>query len=145
MNLSTYKINVTGHWILTGRYKRWRNICTTVVGRWWVLKLFYYQLSWHLWQRHWRDCIKSVEDHVYLPRLGPVKLMWGTGHLGHVLLVLSWVGLFVLLCDRKVTWVCHLIKQIFHSSSKNRSDMALGVSPRAIYHLIFFSLSWNIC
>ena len=40
---------------------------------------------------------------VYLPRLGLVKLMQGTGHLGHVLLGLSWVGLFVLLYDRKVT------------------------------------------
>ena len=38
-----------------------------------------------------------------------------------------------------------MIKQIFHSSSKNRSDMALGVPPRAIYHFMFFSLSWNIC
>ena len=37
--------------------------------------------------------------------LGPVKLykMWGTGHLalGQVLLALSWVGLFVLLCAQK--------------------------------------------
>ena len=71
--------------------------------------------------------------------LGPVKLykMWGTGHfaLGHVLLVLSWVGLFVLLCDKKVMWICHVIKQIFHSSSKSRSDMALGVLHRAIISL----------
>ena len=80
-----------------------------------------------------------------LPRSSSANKMWETGHLGHVLSVLSWVGLFILLCDKKVTWICHLIKQIFHSSSKNRSDMALGVPPRAKYHFIFFSLSWNIC
>ena len=34
---------------------------------------------------------------------------------------------------------------IQNPSSKNRSDMALDVPPRAIYHFIFFSLSWNIC
>ena len=64
MNWSTCRINVTGYLILTGLYKRWRNSCTNVVGsRWWVLKLFYYQLSWQLRQRNWRDCIN------YLPRL----------------------------------------------------------------------------
>ena len=76
--------------------------------------------------------------------LGPVKCR-EPFHLGHVSLILSWVGLFVLLFDKKVIWIYHLIKQIFHSSSKNRSDMALGVPLRAIYHFIFFSLSWNIC
>ena len=80
-----------------------------------------------------------------LPRSSSANKVWETGHLGHVFLVLSWVGLFVLLSDKKVMWICHLIKQIFHSSSKNRSDIALGVPPRAIYHFIFFSLSWNIC
>ena len=61
-----------------------------------------------------------------LPRSSSANELWETGHLGHVLLVLSWVGLFVLLCAKMVMWTCHLIKQIFHSSSKNRSDMALG-------------------
>ena len=78
--------------------------------------------------------------------VGPVKLnKMEPFHLGHVFLVLIWVGLFVLLSDKKVMWSCHLIKQIFHSNSKNRSDMALGVPPRAIHHFIFFSLSRNIC
>ena len=58
-----------------------------------------------------------------LPRSSSANELWETGH---VLLVLSWVGLFVLLCAKMVMWICHLIKQIFHSSSKNRSDMALG-------------------
>ena len=59
--------------------------------------------------------------------VGPVKLnKMEPFHLGHVFLVLIWVELFVLLCEKKVMWICHLIKQIFHSSSKNRSDMARG-------------------
>ena len=33
--------------------------------------------------------------------------MYGTSYLGYVLLGLSWVALFVLLCDKKVAWVCH--------------------------------------
>ena len=36
--------------------------------------LIFFSLSWHLWQRHWQDCIKSVKDYVYLPRQGLVKL-----------------------------------------------------------------------
>ena len=77
--------------------------------------------------------------------VGPLPFQVGNRpHLGHFLLVLSWVGLFVLLCYKKVMWICHVIKQIFHSSSKNRNDMALGVQPSAIYHFIFFSLSCSV-
>ena len=36
-----------------------------------------------------------------LPRSSSANKMWETGHLGHVLLVLSWVGLSVLLCDKR--------------------------------------------
>ena len=65
----------------------------------------------------------------------------GTGHLGHVLLDLSWVGLFVLLCDKKVMWICHLIKQIFHSSSKNRSDISLHILLAVVEYLLSISKS----
>ena len=58
--------------------------------------------------------------------VGPVKLnKMEPFHLGYVFLVLIWVGLFVLLCDKKVMWICHQIKQIFHSSLKNRSAFRL--------------------
>ena len=43
--------------------------------------------------------IESCFFVVFLPRL----TTQGTGRLGHVLLGLSWVELFVLLCDKKVT------------------------------------------
>ena len=80
--------------------------------------------------------------------IGPVQLSLikcrEPSHLGHVFLVISWVGLFVLLCDKKVMWICHLLKQIFHSSSKNRSDMVLGVPPRAIYHFVLLTVNYEI-
>ena len=66
------------------------------------------------------------------------------------LYVSVWVGLFVLLRDKKVMWICHLIKQIFHSSSKNRSDMALHILLAVveyqlnIAHLHYTDLYGNI-
>ena len=33
-------------------------------------------------------------------------------------------------------WTCHLIKQIFHSSSKNRSDMALHILLAVVEYLL---------
>ena len=85
------------------------------------------------------SCDNDTDGTVYIDVSLPRLAIWGTSHLGHVFLGLSWVELFVLLCDKKVTWVCRIRKRIFYSRSKNRSDMALGV-----YHFMFFSLSWSI-
>ena len=81
-----------------------------------------------------RDCYKDV----YLP--GPA--LWGTGHLGHILLSLSWVELFFLLCYKKVTQVCHPIEQIFHSSSKNRRNMTQsGISLHILLAVMEYLLN----
>ena len=56
-----------------------------------------------------------------------IYLAYGTSHLGHVLLD------GVVCFTTQVGCVCYMIKQIFHSSSKIRSDMVLGANITSYY------------
>ena len=53
---------------------------------------------------------------------------------------MSELGRIVLFCDKNVTRVCHKIKQIFHSSSKNRSDMALHILLAVLEYLLIIMI-----
>ena len=60
--------------------------------------------------------------------VGPVKLnKIEPFHLGHVFLVLIWVGLFVLLCDKKVMWIYHFHLVPYITSYSSRCH---GISVR---------------